>query len=335
MALSIFEPAVSKVAHGLEGKTIFIYGGNNVGKTFQTVRARKPFVFACESGLNALNNVRHHKIVKWADFTKLVNEFTSDKTIEKAKEAYSTIIIDEVYASSLMCQKFVCDVYGNGCISLGANEDSKVNLYQIYERIYWEQIQKLTNSGYTVIFIGHAQEDKNGVIRPKGDKRCISPILDNSDVVAYVASNGVDEDGQVIKSSAYFAETNMFFARSRYDYMTTMIEEFTIENLEKAIADAIAKQEEADGIDSVSFDEQQAFYREEEKKELTYEELQGLLSEWGMKLAEKGYGDELTECVESILGVGKKVSQCTPKQVEAMEMVLNNIMTKCEELGIE
>ena len=33
MADSIFEPQVSVVAHGLEGKTIMIYGTNNTVKT--------------------------------------------------------------------------------------------------------------------------------------------------------------------------------------------------------------------------------------------------------------------------------------------------------------
>ena len=30
----IFNPQTSKVAKGLEGKTIMIYGGNNLGKTY-------------------------------------------------------------------------------------------------------------------------------------------------------------------------------------------------------------------------------------------------------------------------------------------------------------
>lgn len=334
MALSIFEPTVSKVAHGLAGKVILIYGTNNTGKTFQTVRAEKPFVFACESGLNAQSNVKHHKILKWGDFTRLVKEFTDPKTIDEAKEMYSTIIIDEVYASSLMCQKFVCDTYGEGCISLGSYDgDSRVNLYQIYERLYWEQIQKLSNSGYTVIFIGH-MEEKDGFIRPKGDKRCINPILDNSDIVAYLNPNGVSEDGHVIKSSAYFAQTDKFFARSRYDYMDTMIDEFTIENLNKAIAEGIEREEKVTGVQSVSFDEQQAEYRKEAAEAPTFEELQKDLAEWGNKLGQQ-YPDELTECVESVLGGGKKVSACTPKQTEAMAMVLDNIKSKCLELGVK
>ena len=105
--IDIFNPQVSVVAHGLEGKTIMIYGTNNTGKTFQSVRANKPYVFACESGLGAQNNVRHNVITNWREFKKAVDQFTNKKTVDKAKELYSTIIIDEVYASSLFCQKSI------------------------------------------------------------------------------------------------------------------------------------------------------------------------------------------------------------------------------------
>lgn len=52
-----------------------------------------------------------------------------------------------------------------------------------------------------------------------------------------------------------------FFARSRYDFMVTKIEEFTADNLEKAISDAITKQEEADGIKSVSYEKRRCRWR--------------------------------------------------------------------------
>lgn len=331
MADSIFEPQVSVVAHGLEGKTIMIYGTNNTGKTFQCVRMKKPLFLMCENGLGAQAGVKHKMINNWRSFTKYVKELTDSKTVDQAKSMYSTIVIDEVYASSLFCQKFVCDTYGGGCISLGANENSKVNLYQIYERLYWEQIQKLVTAGYTVVFVAHADE-KDGYISPKGDKRCIKPIIDNCDIVAYLKPNGVDEDGKVIKSSAYFAQTDEFFARSRYDYMVTSIEEFSAENLEKAISDGIEAQEKAEGVQSVSYEEQQSMY---EEKKLSYEELQNELALWGGKMASADHMEELTDIVENILGVGKKVSQCTKKQVEAMAIILEDIKEACSELGIE
>lgn len=90
--LDIFNPQVSQVAHGLEGKIIMLYGGNSTGKTYQSVRMDKPFVLACESGLNAQNGVPYANIHTWADFLNVINQLTSPTTIDKAKELYSTII---------------------------------------------------------------------------------------------------------------------------------------------------------------------------------------------------------------------------------------------------
>ena len=328
--VDIFNPQVSVVAHGLEGKTIMIYGSNNTGKTFQSVRAKKPYVLACESGLGAQNNVHYNKISNWKDFTKAVKQFTSKNTVEKAKEMYSTIIIDEVYASSLFCQKYVCDTFGDGCISLGASENSKVNLYQVYERVYWEQINLLVGAGYTVIFIAHAQE-KDGFVSPKGDKRCIAPIIDNCDVVAYVKSNGVDEEHHVIKSSAYFAETDQFFARSRYDYMVTWIPEFTIENLENALIDGINKQAEIEGVASVDYEVQKA---QNESKTLSYDELMEEAALYSNKMIEANEFERAVEIVEHILGAGKKLGECTKKQVESIAMIVDDLKDACEELGL-
>lgn len=328
--IDIFNPQVSVVAHGLEGKTIMLYGTNNIGKTFQAVRAKKPYVFACESGLGAQNNVKYNKISNWREFKKAVDQFTNKKTIDKAREMYSTIIIDEVYASSLFCQKFVCDTYGDGCISLGANTNSKVNLYQIYERVYWEQINLLVGAGYTVIFIAHQQE-KDDFISPKGDKRCINPIIDNCDIVAYIAPNGVDEENRVIKSSAYFAQTDRFFARSRYDYMDTWIQEFTIENLEKAIADGIARQAEAEGVASVDYDVQKA---QNTAQILSYDELMEKAAVYSNKLIDAGETERAVEVVENTLGVGKKLGECTKKQVESIAIIVDELIEICEELGL-
>lgn len=114
--------------------------------------------------------------------------------------------------------------------------------------------------------------------------------------------------------------------------MVTKIEEFTADNLEKAISDAITKQEEADGIKSVSYDEQQSMY--EEKETMSFEQLQEEIALWGGKLAASDHMETLTDIVEQTLGVGKKVSQCTKKQTEAMSIILEDIKDACAELGV-
>ena len=52
--IDIFNPQVSVVAKGLEGKVIMIYGGNNVGKTTQAARFKNPVFMPFEKGMNAI-----------------------------------------------------------------------------------------------------------------------------------------------------------------------------------------------------------------------------------------------------------------------------------------
>lgn len=325
MALDIFAPQISKIASGLEGKVLMWYGPNSVGKTYNAVRMDKPLVLACENGLNAQANVKHFVVTNWRTFTEIVNALTASKNLEKAKEEYHTIIIDEVYASALFCQKYVCDTYGEGCISLGANPDSRVNLYQVYERLYWEQINRLANSGYTVVFIGHAAADpKTGFITPKGDKRMLNPIMDNSDFVLYLDPQGVDADGKVIKSTAYTATTDRFFARSRFDSMVTAIPEFTVEKLEKAINDAIEAEGLNAGVEPVTFEEKKA---EDNKyvESLNYDDLMGEINTICNSLVSQNRVAEIQSVADDILGVGKKISECTPKQTEALADILDRL----------
>jgi DNA replication protein DnaC len=131
VTVDIFNPQETVVAKGLEGKSFLIYGSNSVGKTAQCVRMSKPFVIATESGLNATVGVKYIRVQSWADFKKIVKQFTSKSTVEKARQMYDTIIIDELYATALLCQDYVQTVIGGGALTLGDTIDGgKVNLYQ-------------------------------------------------------------------------------------------------------------------------------------------------------------------------------------------------------------
>ena len=328
--LDIFNPQKTVLSRGLEGKSLLIYGSNSTGKTSQAIRASKPFVIATESGLNATAGIPFARIMSWADFKKIVKQFTNKTTVGKAREMYDTIIIDEMYAASLLCQDYIITTYGEGALTLG-DGNGKVNLYQAYEKEFFKTVNTLLSNSYTVIFIGHEQHKQDEKIQPKGDKRCVDPIKDFVDYVIYVRSNGVDENGKVIKSSAYLAETDEFFARSRFDGTPTYIEEFTIENLEKTIEIGIKAKEQETGISAVTYEEQ--------KEQTTivkyqYEELMDLLQEIGGRFVNSNNMEILTEVVEDILGVGKKVSECNRKQIDAMTIIYDELCDKAIELGI-
>lgn len=329
VSMDIFNPQVSKVAKGLEGKTIFVYGGNNLGKSYVASHLSKPFFIACESGLNCISGVKYNRVNSWADFKKLVKQFTHKSTVDKAREMYDTIVIDEVYAASIFCQDYVIATYGEGALSLGDGQ-GKVNLYQMYEKEMFRTINQLLSCDYTVLFIGHALE-KDGYTYPKGDKRLLNPLIDNSDFVVFLTSNGIDENGKVNLSTAHFAETDKFFARSRFTECVTEITPFSAENLEKVIIDAVEAEEKKSGIAAITYEEQK---EQNISKEYSYEEIMDLLQEIGGRFASSGNMETLTEIVEETLGAGKKVSECGKKHVSALTLIYDDLCEKAEELGI-
>ncbi|MGI6168440.1 MAG: ATP-binding protein [Christensenellales bacterium] len=324
----IFNPQVSVVAKGLEGKRIMIYGSNNLGKTKQATRMKKPFYLPFEKGVNAISGVPFVPINSWADFKKVNKQLTSSATVEKAKELYNTIIFDEVEASAKYCQRYINGLYGVSRIKDG---NDGFGLWKEYETEYWEEINKLTGAGYTIIFIAHKTENKDGFVMPKGDKRALEPIVDNCDIVVYVKSNGVDENGKVINSSGYLAQTDEFFARSRFDYIDTYIENFTAENLETVVIEAIKRQEEAEGITAVSFNEQKAAF---ESEKIDFNELMEKVGKAGEKFIEADKADLLVEIVEKHLGKGKKVSECTKGQIEVVSVIYDDLIDTIKELNL-
>ena len=331
VAVDIFNPQETVVAKGLEGKSFLVYGSNSTGKTAQCVRMSKPFVIATESGLNATVGVKYIRVQSWADFKKIVKQFTSKSTVEKARQMYDTIIIDELYATALLCQDYIQTVVGGGALTLGDTIDGgKVNLYQAYEKEFFKTINTLLSCDYTVVFIGHEQE-KDGKAVPKGDKRSVDPVRDFVDYVIYVKSNGVDEDGKVIPSSAYLAETDEYFARSRFDTTPTYLPVWSAEALEEAVNIGIQGLVDKTGVDAVSYDVQKEMNTTET---YDFDTVMDNLMEVGQRFADADKMEELTDIVEATLGVGRKVSQCTKKQLDALVIILDDLIDKAKELGI-
>lgn len=316
MGFNILEPQISKVAKGLEGKVIMVYGGNNLGKTLQGTRMEKPLVLPFEHGLNAIAGIPHFPINSWSDFKKVNMSLTNPRSLEQVKEKYQTIIFDEIDASANYCQEYICRKYD--AETIGSGNDGW-GLWKEYETEYWREINRLTKAGFTVYFIAHSQIDRDTKqIVPKGDKRALAPIQNLADVAIYLQSAGIDEDGKVIKSVGYMAETPEFFARSRFDYMDTMMEEYTAENLEKVFDDAIARQAEADGVEPVTHEEQAQM----KETELNYDELiEGIKAEF-VRLKEADLLNQYLEVVEGELGTGAVVSEVPKSKVQSLDVIL-------------
>lgn len=333
--MNIFEPNISVVPKGLKGKKILIYGDNSCGKTLQSTRAEKPLVLTFEDGLDAISGVKFMPINSWADFKKVNKQLTAKATVAKAQEMYQTIIFDEVYASAMMCEAYICTKYGAEHVGEQAEQgESRPNLYKAYEKEYWDEFNKLTKVGYTVIFIGHETVDnKTKQIIPKGDKRSMQVVRDNCTVCVYLQNNGVDENGQEILSSAYFNATTDFFARSRLTHIVPMIETFTIENLEKAISDAVDAEEAEKGIKSVSYEiYQESITSEKHSFADLKAELKALAGK-AITLSDKASAGAVTaSIIEDHLGKGATLGSITEKQVDQLSLIVFDLKAHVDEL---
>lgn len=324
----------SKISADLRGKSIVIYGGNNVGKTSQAARFKNPVFMPFEKGMNAISGALVLQNANWADTKRNIKKLSSRK-FKKALESGEqiTVIWDGFERAGFYCQRYIEGKYDAFDI---ADARGGYGAWQQYEKEFWTEVDKLLTLGFTVVFIGHADIGGNkkskDQIYPKGDKRCVAPIVDNADIVAYIEANGVDEKGNEIPSSAYFVETDEYFARSRFTYVKDSIEVFTAEAFEKAIVEGIKEQLEAEGEEGVTFEEQQEIYAGEDVDHPT---LLNQIKELYIEMKELQILGDYEAVVEEHLGEGAQVSNTSSKQIEPLLCIRDDLRDIIEEVREE
>ena len=326
MVEDIFNPKISKVPKGLEGKTILVYGGNRTGKTKQGTNFPNPFYLGFEMGINGISGIPFRGIQRWSDFIRVNKELTNQLTIVKAKALYQTLIFDTVEAAALMCQDFVCQKYGADSIASG-NEG--FGLWKEYEQEFFRQLNLLSSVGYTLYFISHEgtrkYTDNEGneytKLYPTGDKRSIDPVCNLVDIIAYARTNGLDSDGNEILSSLYLTNTKQYHAGSRFDYLTSYIKEFTAKNLENAIIASVVAEEKA-GHEVSSFEDYQSDNTIVRK---SFKEMKDEVRQYAEKMDSLGRLEEYHAIVAEYLGVGGTASSTTARQEQQVELILSDL----------
>jgi hypothetical protein len=330
----IFNPKVSQVVAGIEGKCILIHSNERkVGKTAQACKMPQPLYLRFESGINAIPNIPYMELTNWSDFKKVNKQLTNQKTLAQAKEKYKTIIFDTVDVAIKWCEQYICASEGVATIGQGNNG---YGLWKEYENEWFKEINKLTNAGYAIYFISHSEEKKQVdpitdeeyvQMCPKGDKRTIDLILDLVDIIGYVKGGGISEDGDEVLSSVYFANTKEFMGGSRFKYLPKVLTPFTAEGLQKALKEAVEKEEKESGTKSITFEEKQEI---EKKTKMSHDELISAIEPL-MKKLWKTHQEEVTDIVTEYLGEGAKVSETTKKQNQQLEMILSDLQDLDEE----
>lgn len=343
----IYNPPKTQLVKGVAGKMMLVHSDSvKCGKTTVGSQMPKPYYLRFEQGANAIDGLPYAPLTSWSDFKK-VNKLLCDtkpKEVEidgkkqsiTPRDLYTTIIIDTFDVAIRWCSKFVCAKYGVERLKDG---NSGYGLWQEYADEWFGEMNKLMNAGYFIYGISHSELKKvvDGVtgeeyeqLCPKGDKRTIDLIVEAVDFIGYVKSNGVDEKGNIIKSSIYFAETKEYKAGSRLDYMPRYIKEFSAENIQEAIKIAVEKKEKETGSKAITFDEKKEI---EKKKKWTHEEILEAIKPYIDALYDD-YTEEINDIIVKNIGEGIKISETTSKQIPQLEVMLFELQEIADNNGI-
>lgn len=335
--IDIFNPPVSEVIGGLEGKIILIYGTNRTGKTLNAVKGKKPFVIGFERGLNAIPGIPFSPISKWRDWTETVKQLTGPK-MEEAKKLYNTIIIDTMDAMGDLASDYICQLYGVNTVGEG---NKGYGLWREFAAEISKWIRTLTNGGYTVVFLGHEGTreflDEKGAkydkVYPKGEKRVVDVAADLSDIIGYAQPQPVNEKGETVNSTLYLVGTRSFHAGSRFTHIVPFIKEWTMEKLEAAIRDAIAGEEKTSSVKAVS--DEKAKKKIEETTvskwaDKTFAELRDLCVAKGKDTINKtGSPDFYQSILKQEFGtINFKATQATEEQRPQIEQLLDALIAQ-------
>ena len=324
--ISIFDVKPHEVSRDLRGYTCLFYGAPKTGKTTTAAKFPKPLLLAFEAGYLTIPGVMALPINKWSEFKQVLKQLKD----EKAHEMYENIIVDTVDIAYDLCEKYICN--NNGVSNIG--DIPYGSGYAQASKEFDECLRAIPQMGFGLVMISHSQ-DKTFKDETGSEYNQIVPTLANrprlivdrmADIIGY--AHPMQEEDGTTHTTLFMRGTPRFVAGSRFKYTPESIE-FTYDNLVNAIGDAIDKQAQETGNKFVT-DKPSEAYKQPEP--LDFNELMAEFDEMVAKLQDVTGGafgtqwaPRIAETVAKYLGKGKKISECTPDQVDAVELIVNDL----------
>lgn len=281
-----------------------------------------------EKGYNAIPGAMAQPINSWGEFRKALRQLKD----EKVKARFETIIIDTADIAYDYCEKYICSnasVDTIGDIGYGKG-------YKMAAKEFDEQLRSILQMNYGLVLISHAVDktfkDQNGQeynqIVPTLDSKPRNIVSRMADIIGY--SRVIDMPDGTSATKLFMRGTPRFVAGSRFKYTPDCID-FNYQSLVAAIGDAIDQQMAEDGAQY--FTEERNNLYTTTTKDLDFDALMvefgDIITQISVKSEEdtfKTYWEpRITQVIETYLGKGAKVSQCSRDQVEALDLIVSEL----------
>lgn len=320
MAIDLLAIEPHKVSRDLSGYITYIYGKGGVGKTTLAVKSNQALLLATEKGYNALPGIYPVDVTSWSEIKQILRDMKKPAV----KERYKTIVVDTVDLAATMCEKYICsqnDVERIGDIPYGQG-------WTLLKREFEDTFRTMAQLGYAIFFISHDKDktfkredgtEYNQIV-PTCGSSCGEIVKNMVDIMAYAHQKVVD--GVPKRLLTFRSLDGSIDCKSRFRYMPISVE-LGYDNLVNALNEAIDK-EAAETNGQFVTDEKIQNNGPVQKDFLSLKaEFQNIVQ--ALINADSSNSDKITAVVEKYLGKGKKVSECTERQVEIVDFVVDEL----------
>ena len=308
-----------KISKDINSYTTLIYGSPKVGKTtFLTnlYDKKRTLLIATEKGYKALPGVYAQDCGNWSMFMQIVKQLENPKV----KEKFDVVIIDTIDLLYRYAKRFILGKHGVDKLSDVAWGEG----WSDFDTALFEGINRIEKAGYTLAFISHAvsKQEKDPITKIEYDKYYPTAKKQVFEIVYKMVDNIVfagltkDENG-VEHRILYTRETQQFLAGSRFKHMKTNLP-LDPEVYRQSLAEAV----EAEGLENTKEEKELNYVVNEE---LDFNKIMTELNGIAKTLHKEGRLDVLTKIIDKRLGIGAKVKDCKPEQVEVIKVILEEV----------
>lgn len=359
---SIFELSEqSSIAKVFRGSSFYLLGSKKSGKTstalgfhkfnespFKHERKGRTLLIALESGYKAISTPFTPVVVNsFNQFKQVITELEKDaKLVAEGKKndtEFELIVIDSLDILATYIMDFINSKYG---VSNIADTPAKCG-YREIQTIMEAQLTRLTKLSspegqllYTTCWIGHSDtkeikcpvtRQRLQVVVPACEKRVSSTVSKHCDntILLTVAENettGQEERYAVVRSA------NVQEIGSRYPLMPNIIPMGNdgATAIHDALMKAIEDQAAQDGLDVTNVNKSILG----EDVVYNFNELMEQAKAVYDVFEQAGKAASFVATVEQCLGTGRRISDCTELQVEALADTVQTLKDKAKALGI-
>lgn len=327
MSIDLLNLQPHKVSRDLTGYITYIYGMAKIGKTSLAAQAPDCLLLACERGYNTIGGIFAQDITSWSDMRQVYRELKKPEV----QERFKVLIVDTIDLAAKYCTKYICAQNGISELSeLGYGKG-----YALMRNEFEDVFNSLTQMGYAVFFISHAQDavftrpdgtEYNKII-PSLSPAKVNAIIENmADIYGYAHFKSPEERVITIRSN-----DDTISCGTRFKYMVDEVP-LNYNALIKAIQKAIDMESENVGNQFITDKPVEPI-----KNDLDFDDLMSQFKTLTRKLQENTgaefgtkWAPRIVEITDKYLGKGKKVADMNRDQIEQLVLIVDDLM---EEVG--